>query len=136
MKRMKCSYTAEYFQAMFYVAGIVLLTSLGLIYSCIHQHSYIYIGVGIVGLIFGIIGLMEVAKKKKIFPHGSFHLLREIIALILLALAVFILRFNSVLHPSLQSGINWRERMVIIILFVLGIHALHLRGYLKPEEKK
>lgn len=130
MPKLKYSYTPGYFTVMFYVAAILFLTSLGLIYSCLHTQSYSYLAIGIVALIIGVIGLLEVSLKKKIFPHGSNHLLRELIALILLAIAVYIIRYGS-----LNEYLNWREKMVAIICFVIGMHALHLRGYIKAEPK-
>jgi len=130
MKKMKYTNTPQYFTIIFYVAGIMFLTSLALIYSCFRYHTLTYLAVGIFGLIFGIIGLIEFISKKRIFPHGQYHWLREILALILLAIGVFIVRTGS-----LSGIINWREKMVVIICFVLGMHALHLRGFIKAEEK-
>lgn len=130
MSKLKYSYNQGYFAVMFYVSVILFLTSLGLIYSCLRTQSYAYLAIGIVALIIGVIGLLEVSMKKKIFPHGSNHLLRELIALVLLAIAVYIIRYGS-----LNEYLNWREKMVAIICFVIGMHALHLRGYIKAEPK-
>jgi hypothetical protein len=123
--------TPEYFTVIMYISLIVFLTSLALTYSCFHNKSFVYMPMGIVGLLFGIIGWIEFVSKKRIFPHGTYHWLRELIALILLALAVYILRTGS-----MSSDLLWREKMVCIILFAIGFHALHLRGFIKSEDKK
>lgn len=125
------SNSPEYYVVILYISLIVLLTSAGLIYSCIHKSSYNYIAVGIVGLIWGVIGFIEFVSKKRIFPHRVNHTIREIIALVVLALGVYILRTGS-----LSASLNWREKMVCIILFAIGFHALHLRSYIRVEEKK
>lgn len=125
------SNSPEYYIVIFYVSVIMLLTSIGLIYSCLIHSTYAYLALGIIGLIWGIIGFVEFITKKRIFPHRVYHTLREIIALIVLALAVYILRTGS-----LSANLNWREKMVCIILFTIGFHALHVRSYIRVEEKK
>lgn len=130
MKKTKYSTSPQYYIAIFYVAVILFLTSLALIYSCFRHQSYIYLAVGIVGFIIGVIGLIEFMCKKRILPLTQPHLLREIVALIVLAFGVYVLRFGS-----LSGTLNWREKMVAIICFVIGMHALHLRGYVKTEDK-
>jgi TctA family transporter len=129
MEKKKYSYSPQYFTVMLYVAVILFLTSLALIYSCFRNQSFVYLAAGIIGFIIGMIGLIEVSSKKRIFPHGQYHRLREIIALVILAFGVYILRYGS-----LSGSLNWREKMVSIICFVLGVHALHLRGFLKAED--
>ena len=131
MKNMNYSNSPQYFTVIFYVAAILFLTSLALIYSCFRHQSFVYLAVGIVGFIIGVIGLIEFMCKKRILPQTKPHLLREIVALIVLAFGVYVLRFGS-----LSGTLNWREKMVVIICFVVGMHALHLRGFIKAEEKK
>ncbi len=131
MEKKKYYYGPGYFTATFYVAAILFLTSIGLIYSCFLHQSFVYLVVGIVGFIIGLFGLIEVISKKKIFPVNSMHLLREIVALIILVFGVWVLRYGALSHT-----INWREKMVVIICFILAGHLLHLRGFIKVEEKK
>jgi hypothetical protein len=126
MENKKYNNSPEYFVVIMYISLIVLLTSLGLIYSCMHHSSYTYLALGIVGLLFGVIGFIEFISKKRIFPHRIHHWLREIIALILLALGVYILVTGSV-----SGDLNLREKMACIIMFAIGFHALHLRGFIK-----
>jgi hypothetical protein len=125
------SNSPEYYVVILYISVIILLTSLGLIYSCLKHSSYAYLALAIVGFIWGVIGFIEFFSKKRIFPHRVNHIVREIIALIVLALGVYILRTGS-----LSASLNWREKMACIILFTIGFHALHLRSYIRVEEKK
>lgn len=128
MDKKKYHNSPEYFVAIMFVAVIAFLTSLSLIYSCIKHGSYVNLAAGIVGLIFGIIGLIEFFSKKRILPHRTTHWLREIVALILLAWAVYI-----IIAGSVSMSLNFREKLVAIILFTIGFHALHLRGFIKKE---
>ncbi|HOV16946.1 MAG TPA: hypothetical protein PLF50_05595 [Candidatus Cloacimonadota bacterium] len=131
MKSKRYLVSPQYFIAIMYVSIIVFLTSAGLIYSCFAHNSYVYLAVGIIGVVLGVMGIIEWLSKKQIFPRYGCHWLREIIALIGLALAVYILRYGS-----LSCTLNWREKMVCILLFVIGVHGLHLRGYLTEEVKE
>jgi hypothetical protein len=135
MEKKKYINSPEYFVVIMYVAVILLLTSIGLLYSGIKHytiHDLDYIIVGIIGLTWGIIGLFEFITKKRILPHRIIHLKREILALFVLALTVWGLIDYTYQH----NVMNVRDVMSIIILFTIGLHALHLRGYIKEEEEK
>jgi succinate-acetate transporter protein len=131
MGKKKYTNSPEYFIVIMYVSIIVLLTSIGLIYSCLKHSAYAYLALGIFGLIWGVLAFIEFATKKRVLPTNDLHRIREIIALIGLAVGVYILRTGS-----LSGTLNWREKMACIIVFAICFFALLLRGYIKADEKK